>query len=102
MTDLSDAITEMALDSAVEHAGLREQLVTAIGAVGPRWVPRWLATRMAEAVIASLALRPEWSVGDDGDGRVLWDDGTQARTEYPRYRADGALERRWITPWRPA
>lgn len=50
---------------------------------------------MADAVIKTLGLQPEWSVGDDEAGRVLW---LAHETPYENRRNE-PVQIRYITDW---
>ena len=76
--------------------GLRDRIVAVLYEDGQR--PMAAAVRLADAVIAELGLRQEWSVGDD-DGRVLYDDQKDAKSDGVRWGDE--LECRWITEWKP-
>ena len=51
--------------------------------------------KVADALIAALGLRQEWSVGDDDGGRVLWFDNEEPVTP----REGEAVETRYVTDW---
>ena len=53
MTDLRDRIATALAEAQEAHNGLSD-------------------LELADAVIETLGLQPEWSVGDDEAGRVLW------------------------------
>lgn len=70
----------------------RERLATVLYEDGQR--PMHTAVRLADAVIKKLD--SEWSIGNDDDGRVLWDNYDDALNY--QYRKE-PLQHRYVTEW---